>query len=81
MQLLDLVKPIEQMSDEELQAKLREVRNNRNHAKPAAQAHVKRAAKKTSNAKVSKAVKITDGLTEKEKLELIAMLQQGELDV
>lgn len=79
MQLLDLIKPLEQMTDEELQEHLRRVRHNRDFIKPAAKNIVKRAAKKTSNKSVSGADKLISGLSEEEKRALIMQLQQGSL--
>lgn len=78
MQLLDLIKPLDQFTDDELRERLRVIRNNRTVTRPAAKAHAKKAAKKTSRAKVSKNEKLIEGLTEEQKLALIAQLQ-GEL--
>ncbi len=79
MQLLNLIKPLEEMTNEELQEHLRGTRHNRNFNKPAAKAHVKRAGKKTSRAKVTKTENMVDGMSHADKLKLIALLQQGEL--
>lgn len=81
MQLLDIVKPIEQMTDEELAEKLRRVRHNRDFVKPSSRAIVKRAAKKASNKKVSSADKLIDSLTPEEKRALIMQLSQGTLPI
>lgn len=78
MQLLNLIKPLDEMTDDELRARLQTIRNNRVTTRPAAKAHAKKAAKKTSRAKVTKNEKLIEGLTEQQKLALIAQLQ-GEL--
>lgn len=74
MQLNDLVKPIEEQSDEELLERLRMIRNNRNTVRPAAASRAKRAAKKGSQTRVSKVEAILEGLTEAQKLELLREL-------
>jgi hypothetical protein len=63
------------MTEEELREHLRKIRHNRNFAKPAAAAHVKRAVKKGSQGRVSKAEDLFTGLSTEEKLALIAQLQ------
>lgn len=77
MQLNDLVKPIEQMTDEELLERLRVIRNNRNTVRPAGQARAKRAAKKGTQARVKKVESMIDGLTEEQKQQLILELTGG----
>jgi len=81
MQLLDLVKPLEQLTDDELREKLRGIRHNRNFVKPAAQAHKKKAVKKGSQARVNKVEDLFSGMSAAEKQALLIQLQQGELDV
>jgi len=76
MQLIDLVKPIEACSDEELLARLRVIRSNRDTIRPAGQARAKRAAKKGSQGRVSKVESILMGLTDAQKKQLI--LELGE---
>lgn len=73
MQLKDLVKPIDQMTDEELMERLRTVRNNRVTSRPAAKAHAKRAANKGQQGKITKAKDLLagSGLTREQ---LIALL-------
>lgn len=46
MQLKDLTKPIDQMTDEEILDRIRTMRANRNTIRPAAKDHAKREAKK-----------------------------------
>lgn len=81
MQLGDLVKPLDKMSDDELLERLRQVRHNRTVARPAAKAHVERAEKKVTRAKSKKATDLLSSLTPEERQKLIEQLQQGELDV
>lgn len=81
MQLKDLVKPISQMSDDELLEHLRQVKQRRTIERPAHRAHVERAEKKTARAKGKKIDTVLGALSEEERLRLIEQLQQGELDV
>jgi hypothetical protein len=74
MQLKDLVKPLDQLSDEELLERLRVSRHNRTVVRPAAESRAKRAAKKGSQTRVSKVESILDELTEAQKLELLREL-------
>lgn len=77
MQLLDLVKPIEQCTDEELLERLRTIRHNRNTVRPAAKAHAKRAAKKGAQTRMSAVEKLLAGMSEEERQALIAELGEG----
>jgi hypothetical protein len=81
MQLKDLVKPIEKMSDDELLEYLREVKQRRTVERPAHRAHVERAEKKTARGKAKKVTNIFEGMSAEERQRLIEQLQQGELDV
>lgn len=81
MRLGDLVKTIDQMTDEELLERLRHTRNQRTTVRPAFRAHVERADKKATRAKANKTASLLDSLSDEEKLRLIEQLQQGELDV
>lgn len=74
MQLQDLVKPISECTDEELMERLRAMRHNRTTARPAAAARQKRAAKKGTQARVSKVENLLDGLSPEQLLELMAQL-------
>lgn len=74
MQLTDLVKPIDQLSDDELLEKLRMIRNNRSVVRPAGQARAVRAAKKGGQGRVSKVEDLLKGLTQEE----IKLLLEGE---
>lgn len=81
MQLGDLVKPLEKMTNEELIEHLRQVKQRRSVERPAHRAHVERAEKKTSRAKSKKVSTAFGNLTDEERQKLIEQLQQGELDV
>ena len=81
MQLKDLVKPLDQLTDEELLEKLRSIRHNRSVVRPAHQAHIDRAVKKTKRATAKKVTTTIGNLTDEERQKLIEQLQQGELDI
>ena len=81
MQLKDLVKPITQMTDEELLEHLRQVKQRRTVERPAHRAHVERAEKKETRAKTKKITNVFEGLSEADRIRLIEQLQQGEMDV
>lgn len=70
----DLIKPIEDMTDEELQDRIRQIRSNRTTIRPAAKDHVKRAAKKGAQKRVSNVEKLLEGLTQEE---IFALLGGG----
>lgn len=78
MQIQDLIKPIDAMSDEELLQRVREMRHRREIIRPAAKAKVERAEKKTSRARVKKTTDLLDGLSEADRLALIELLTAGE---
>jgi hypothetical protein len=63
MQLADLVKPLDQCTDEELLERLRTIRNNRTSVRPAAKAHAKRAERKGLQTRVSKVENLIAGLS------------------
>lgn len=75
MQLQDLVKPIDQMSDDELMERLRQIRHNRTTSKPAAKAHAKRAAKKGAQTRINKVEDLLKGMSREE---LIALLGEDD---
>lgn len=77
MQLADLVKPINQMTDEELLERLRVVRNNRTTVRPAAKAHAKRAAKKGQQGRMSAVEKLLAGMSPEERAAIMAELGEG----
>ena len=77
MQLNDLVKPMEDMTDEELLERLRTIRHNRNTVRPAAKSHAKRAAKKGQQARVSKVENILASLSDEQRQQLLLELGEG----
>ena len=77
MQLLDLVKPIEQCTDEELLERLRTIRHNRKTVRPAAKAHAKRAAKKGAQTRMTAVEKLLASMSEEDRQALIAELGEG----
>ena len=74
MQLHDLYKPLEDLTDEELRQRLQEIRHNRTVERPAAKARAKRAANKGRVSKINKAQGMLAGLTKEQIAELIAEL-------
>lgn len=74
MQLTDLIKPMDQMTDEELMERLRTIRHNRTTVRPAAKAHAKRAAKKGAQGRMSKVEQMLEGLSDEQRAELIREL-------
>ena len=76
MQLHNLVQPIENMSDDELRARLIDLRRRRETEKPKAARAVKKAEKKDGRKKVSAAEKLLAELSP-EQLEIL-MAQLGE---
>lgn len=74
MQMQDLIKPIEQMTDDELMERLRTIRSRRTAERPAAKAHAKRAAKKGAVTRIKKVDNLVGGMSEAEKAELIKLL-------
>jgi len=74
MQMRDLVKPIDQMSDDELREHIRAIRHRREVIRPARAKIVERAVKKESKVRTSKVDKLVSVLSEEERLKLIAAL-------
>lgn len=77
MQLTDLVKPIESMTDDELLERLRAIRNNRITVRPAAKAHAKRAAKKGQQGRMSAVEKLLAGMSPEDRAAIMAELGEG----
>lgn len=75
MQLKDLVKPINEQTDDELMARLREIRHNREVIRPAARKRVERTEAKASRGKVSAIEKLLAGLSPQEQADLLAKLE------
>ena len=74
MQIHNLVKPIDQQTDEELLERVRLMRQRREVLRPVAKAKAERVEKKATRAKVNKAAYLVDKLSEADRLKLIAML-------
>ncbi len=75
MQLKDLVKPISEMSDEELHEHLRQIRHRRQVERPAAKARVERVERKESRGRLSALDKLLEGLSDQEKAQLLLNLE------
>ncbi len=78
MDLSKLVTPIDQQTDEELMARLRELRHRREIIRPAATAHKVKAARKGMQTRMTAVEKLMAGMSEEERLSLIASLESGE---
>lgn len=78
MQIQDIVRPIDQLSDEELFERIREVRQRRQVDRPAAKARVERAERKTvrreGTAAVNKITNVLDSMSDADRLKLIKLL-------
>lgn len=78
MDLSKLVTPIDQQTDEELLARLRELRHRREVIRPAATAHKQKAARKGMQTRMTAVEKLMAGMSEEERIALIASLESGE---
>lgn len=78
MQLKDLVKPISECTDEELQERLRTIRHTRTTVRPAAAKHIERAETRTSRKKVSAIEKLLDAMSPAERAEFVKQLEGGQ---
>lgn len=76
MRLTDLVKPIDECTEEELLERLRRVRHNREVARPVAVAKVARAEKKSSGKRMSALEKLVAGMSEADRAKLIDSLKE-----
>lgn len=74
MQLDQLVKPLEDMSDDELRERLKELRHRRTVVRPAAKKRVEREANKGTVGKINKIAGLFDGMSDAEKAALIEAL-------
>jgi hypothetical protein len=77
VKLKDLVKPLSEQTDQELQDRLREIRHRRETVKPARAKIVERAETKTERKKVAKVQDLLEGMTLEEKMKLIQQLTEG----
>lgn len=74
MKIHDLVKPIDQMTTEELLERVRSMRHRREVARPVAKAKAERAEKKAVRSAGKKLDKTLEAMTDEEKLALIQLL-------
>ena len=80
MQTPELVKTLDQMTDDELLERLRTVRHNREVARPVAKKKADVAEKKTSRKRVSDMDKLLVGMTEEERQQIINSLSEDTND-
>ncbi len=71
MQLTDLYKPLDQMTDEELKERLQQIRHNRTVARPAAKAREKKASSKGSVTRVNKLHAMMAAMSPEDKAQLL----------
>lgn len=74
MQLLDLVKPIDQMTDDELKESLKALRHRRTVERPALAKHKAKAEKKEAAPKVAKVKNLLAGLSPEDMATLLKQL-------
>jgi len=74
MQLTDLIKPLDQLTDEELLARLNEVRHRRTVERPAAARRVAQVEKKETRVKVNAMDKLIADLSTEEREALLKQL-------
>jgi len=75
MRLNDLIKPIDECTEEELMERLRRVRHNREVARPVAVAKATKEVKKSSVKKMSALEKLVEGMSEADREKLIESLK------
>jgi len=80
VQIHNLVKSLDQLSDDELLARLQQVRHNREVARPVAKRKAASVAKKEGAARTKKISKLLDGLSDDDRAKLIEQLSEGESD-
>lgn len=80
MQTPELIKTLDQMTDDELLERLRTVRHNREVARPVAKKKADVAEKKTSRKRVTDLDKLLAGMTEEERQQLINSLSEDTND-
>lgn len=77
MQTPDLIKTIDQCSDEELLERLRTVRHNREVARPVAARKTANVEKKATRKRVSSVDKVVETMSDDDKQKLIELLMAG----
>ncbi len=75
MQLKDLIKPLDDMTDDELRDHLRRIRNNRTKVKPATVNREKREAKVGNQGRINQVEDLFGNLSEEDRLALIKQLK------
>lgn len=75
MHLSDLVKPLEQLSDDELLTRLQAVRHNRENVRPVARRKAEKVEAKAARSRVSSITKTLSNLSDEERSALIAQLE------
>ena len=78
MQLKDLVKPLDQMTDDELMTRLRTVRHSRETIRPAARKRVERVEVKAARLRVTTMDKMLEGMSDSEREDLLTDVQMVE---
>ena len=76
MQLSDLVKPIEEQTDEELRERLQALRSRREMERPAKAKHVEKAKKKETRKKLTPIEKMLEELSPEELAQLLKDMEQ-----
>lgn len=74
MQMLDLIKPIDDMTDEELKEQLVALRHRRSVVRPAAAKKVKKAADKGKTSRINKLAGLFDNLSDSDKQAMLKAL-------
>ena len=76
MQIRDLVKPLDQMSDAELHEHIRAMRHRRETLRPVAKAKAARVEKKAAQTQTKKVTSLLAALSEEERAALIQQLSE-----
>jgi hypothetical protein len=77
MQMQDLIKPLDQLTDEELQERIREIRHSRTVTRPAAQKHKEKAVKVKAKKETSKVDALLKNLSPEQIQQLLLGLGEG----
>lgn len=75
MQLHDIAVSLDDLTDEQLLERIRIARANRTTVRPAAKSHAKKAAKKGAVTRINKVDAMVAGMSEADRLALIAALK------
>jgi len=77
MQMRDLIKPLDQLTDEELQERIREIRHSRTVTRPAAQKHKDKAVKVKAKKETSKVDSLLKKMSPEQIKQLLLDLGEG----